>query len=180
MTTLIRTTTTATQWLFHRVLTASTRRGSYLRVKSKLASNTVLYLMPPKRSASSTSNKRNLPDSDADEEQKMSKASSSKRKIAASPEDTSDGESSKPTKKAKIAKPSESSADEQPTNKVLPVYIEFPPKQSGALRLATWNICGLAASSKKVNLHDGRVSFMLTSRRGSNTTWKLRMPTCSY
>ncbi|KAG6867030.1 hypothetical protein C0991_003947 [Blastosporella zonata] len=37
----------------------------------------------------------------------------------------------------------------QPTNKVMPVTITFAPKIPGTLRLATWNICGLAASSKK-------------------------------
>ncbi|KAG6878918.1 hypothetical protein C0992_006609 [Termitomyces sp. T32_za158] len=37
----------------------------------------------------------------------------------------------------------------QPTNKVLPVTITFPQKTPGTLRIATWNICGLAASSKK-------------------------------
>ena len=38
----------------------------------------------------------------------------------------------------------------QPTNKVLPVNIVFPPRAAGTLRLATWNVCGLAAAQKKV------------------------------
>ena len=38
----------------------------------------------------------------------------------------------------------------QPTNKVLPVHISFPPRAPDALRIATWNVCGLAASQKKV------------------------------
>lgn len=38
----------------------------------------------------------------------------------------------------------------QPTNKVLPVNISFSPKTPGTLRLATWNVCSLAASQKKV------------------------------
>ncbi|PFH54216.1 hypothetical protein AMATHDRAFT_53084 [Amanita thiersii Skay4041] len=37
----------------------------------------------------------------------------------------------------------------QPTNKVLPVHIKFPQRSPGAVRIATWNICGLAASQKK-------------------------------
>ena len=42
------------------------------------------------------------------------------------------------------------SENEQPTNKVLPVQISFAPKAEGTVRIATWNICGLAAASKKV------------------------------
>jgi len=38
----------------------------------------------------------------------------------------------------------------QPTNKVLPVHINFPPRVPDVLRIATWNVCGLAASQKKV------------------------------
>ena len=38
----------------------------------------------------------------------------------------------------------------QPTNKALPAKIEFPPRSEGNIRIAAWNICGLAASSKKV------------------------------
>ena len=38
----------------------------------------------------------------------------------------------------------------QPTNKVLPVHISFPQRSSDTLRIATWNVCGLAASQKKV------------------------------
>ena len=39
---------------------------------------------------------------------------------------------------------------QQPTNKVLPVQISFPPKMEGTVRIAAWNICGLAAAQKKV------------------------------
>ncbi|CDO68300.1 hypothetical protein BN946_scf184799.g27 [Trametes cinnabarina] len=53
-------------------------------------------------------------------------------------------------------------AEKQPTNKVLPVHIEFAPKAEGAIRIATWNICGLAAASKKVN--NDPVDPALTSR----------------
>ncbi|KAG6851259.1 hypothetical protein H0H93_011695 [Arthromyces matolae] len=57
------------------------------------------------------------------------------------------------TKKAKtdsdVDAPLVTSENAQPTNKVLPVHIEFSPRLPGTLRIATWNICGLAASSKK-------------------------------
>ncbi|KAG5647284.1 hypothetical protein DXG03_000820 [Asterophora parasitica] len=53
------------------------------------------------------------------------------------------------TKKAKVTSPAPRPENAQPTNKVLPVNISFPPKTPGTLRLAAWNICGLAASSKK-------------------------------
>ncbi|KAI6045727.1 Endonuclease/exonuclease/phosphatase [Pisolithus marmoratus] len=57
------------------------------------------------------------------------------------------------TKKVKGKKTTEeslgTSANGQPTNKVLPVHISFPPRAEGTLRLATWNICGLAAAQKK-------------------------------
>jgi hypothetical protein len=49
-----------------------------------------------------------------------------------------------PPKQAKVI-------EGQPTNKVLPTTINFPPRTPGTLRLATWNICGLAASQKKVS-----------------------------
>ncbi len=39
-----------------------------------------------------------------------------------------------------------------PTNKVLPVQIEFPPKLPGTMRLAAWNVSGLVACEKKVTL----------------------------
>ena len=35
-------------------------------------------------------------------------------------------------------------------NKVLPVNISFPARIEGTVRIATWNICGWAASQKKV------------------------------
>ncbi|KAJ3556451.1 hypothetical protein NM688_g2019 [Phlebia brevispora] len=73
-----------------------------------------------------------------------------KRKAdTSSPEHASDAEASQPKKKTKASESTGSSGSSQPTNKVLPVRIEFPPKTAGTLRLATWNICGLAASSKK-------------------------------
>ena len=35
-------------------------------------------------------------------------------------------------------------------NKVLPINISFPDRIKGTVRIATWNICGWAASHKKV------------------------------
>ncbi|KAG6814533.1 hypothetical protein H0H92_000059 [Tricholoma furcatifolium] len=61
-----------------------------------------------------------------------------------------DGEvKTKPTQAKKVKVDSEELENTQPKNKVLPVNIKFPPKTAGTLRLATWNICGIAASSKK-------------------------------
>jgi AP endonuclease-1 len=87
------------------------------------------------------------------------RASSSKRKAS-----DSDDEAPKTPKKAKVA---DAPINTQPTNKVLPVNIvfpgalqrpwyqkkttsnPFPDRIPGTLRLATWNVCGLAASQKK-------------------------------
>lgn len=76
-------------------------------------------------------------------------ASSGKRKADSGP----DG--SEKTKKAKVDAPGSAeqtglAPNGQPTNKVLPVKISFPPRADGATRIASWNICGLAASQKKV------------------------------
>ncbi|KAJ7632809.1 Endonuclease/exonuclease/phosphatase [Roridomyces roridus] len=72
------------------------------------------------------------------------KASSSKRKAT----EDSDNEQTQP-KKAKKAATEPVNKGSQPTNKVLPVNIQFPDRIPGTLRLATWNVCGLAASQKK-------------------------------
>lgn len=81
-------------------------------------------------------------------------ASTSKRKASLSDDE---GEPSQSNKKTKVSlAPSENA---QPTNKVLPVTIVFPQPKPGTLRLATWNVCGLAASQKKVgpgNRRSGR------------------------
>lgn len=84
-------------------------------------------------------------------------AGSSKKRKADSSGSEDDGPGPSGTKKPKKGKDDEDDAAEravsangQPTNKVLPVKIEFKPKAEGALRIATWNICGLAAASKKV------------------------------
>jgi AP endonuclease-1 len=72
-------------------------------------------------------------------------ASTSKRKASPSPSN-SDDDAPKAIKKPKV---SASRYSDQPTNKVLPVDINFPPRVSNTLRFATWNIAGLAASQKK-------------------------------
>ncbi|VDB82725.1 unnamed protein product [Peniophora sp. CBMAI 1063] len=80
------------------------------------------------------------------------KRTASKRKA----ESTSDDESEpkKSTKKTKVAAPAPAvegslAPNGQPTNKVLPVNITFSPRVDGTVRISTWNICGLAAASKK-------------------------------
>lgn len=90
------------------------------------------------------------------------RAASSKRKAVDEDEDEAEPSAPKASKskKAKTDKNTKASVAEgadtglapngQPTNKVLPVHIQFPPKTPNTVRIATWNICGLAASSKKV------------------------------
>ena len=72
-------------------------------------------------------------------------ASTSKRKESPS---SLDEDVPKATKKQKVSASVPTHSD-QPTNKVLPVDISFPPRISNTLRFATWNIAGLAASQKK-------------------------------
>ncbi|EKM82547.1 hypothetical protein AGABI1DRAFT_111155 [Agaricus bisporus var. burnettii JB137-S8] len=62
-----------------------------------------------------------------------------------------DDEESQPSslKKSKSTIISHQPENPQPTNKVLPVHISFPPRTPDTLRIATWNICGWAASHKK-------------------------------
>ncbi|KAF7793141.1 hypothetical protein EIP86_004250 [Pleurotus ostreatoroseus] len=121
--------------------------------------------MPPRRSVASSSKKRERDSSDASDTEDSPARSATKRKAATPESDNSDSQSSKPIKKAKTSQSSKSRKEAktspsvsterasigQPTNKVLPVHIEFPPKIADTLRLATWNICGLAASSRKVH-----------------------------
>ncbi|KAK0210872.1 Endonuclease/exonuclease/phosphatase [Desarmillaria ectypa] len=66
------------------------------------------------------------------------RAGTSKRKAT-----DSDGDATS-IKKVRVDFPVEGA---QPTNKVLPVNISFPPRKG--LRIAAWNVCGLAASQKK-------------------------------
>ncbi|KAJ7172282.1 Endonuclease/exonuclease/phosphatase [Mycena filopes] len=113
------------------------------------------------------------------------RASSSKRKAAS---DSDNDEAEKPVKKAKVAKVPEARVNTQPTNKVLPVNIAFPERIPGTLRLATWNVCGLAASQKKgfkyyVEAEDPDI-LVLTETKVNNEpidlALKARFPHCSW
>ena len=70
--------------------------------------------------------------------------------------DTEGGSQSQSQSQAKRAKQTETTPGDakapngQPTNKVLPVNITFPPRAAGTLRFAAWNVCGLAAAQRKV------------------------------
>ncbi|KIM62160.1 hypothetical protein SCLCIDRAFT_1215510 [Scleroderma citrinum Foug A] len=81
--------------------------------------------MPPKRKAATTETLSDI------EESSQSQSVAKKTKAANQSLDTA------------VA------ANGQPTNKVLPAHISFPPCTEGSVRLATWNICGLAATQKK-------------------------------
>ncbi|KAF8917400.1 Endonuclease/exonuclease/phosphatase [Mucidula mucida] len=79
-------------------------------------------------------------------------------------------------------------ANGQPNNKTLPVSISFPAKTDGALRIAAWNICGLAASQKKgfkfyVEAEDPDV-LVLTETKVNNEpvdpALKARFPHCYW
>jgi len=82
------------------------------------------------------------------------KKTQEKRKAPDSPSDNEDASQSQTAlKKAKVSNDSSEpviAPNGQPTNKVLPVNINFPPRIEGTVRLATWNICSLASASKKV------------------------------
>lgn len=123
--------------------------------------------MPPRRTASKrkasespVDSEDSPPGSDFEEKPKKKTKASAKRKAAASDDEAgpSNAKGSK-SKKAKTTEDTENSEtakglapNGQPTNKVLPVHIELPPRDDNVLRIATWNICGLAASSKKVRV----------------------------
>ena len=137
-------------------------------------------IMPPKRAASSKRKAEPPSDSPEEfEEESQSDASSvhsdsppaaEKRKTAAQPKAKPKAKAGagagagkgkgkgKATATKAQAKSKEKDADTnafpdpdaQPTNKVLPEHIAFAPKAEGTVRIATWNICGLAAAQKKV------------------------------
>ncbi|KAF9013973.1 Endonuclease/exonuclease/phosphatase [Cyathus striatus] len=81
------------------------------------------------------------------------KRPSNKRKVEESSGSDAINEGSsvakRPKKNTSETPASASSESAQPTNKVLPVHISFPPKTAESTRIATWNVCGLAASQKK-------------------------------
>ena len=120
--------------------------------------------MPPKRAAASK--RKAEPASEDDEPLSAAESSQSevepapkKRKTATKANGTAkkgQGKGKSAAKEATTRKGDEgadaaaASENAQPTNKVLPVQISFAPKAEGTVRIATWNICGLAAASKKV------------------------------
>ena len=122
--------------------------------------------MPPKRtvskrkaSESPVDSEDSPPGSDFEEEKPKKKAKAGAKRKAAFSDDEAGPSTAKgsKSKKAKTAEDTEETVkgfapNGQPTNKVLPVHIEFPPRGDNVLRIATWNICGLAASSKKVRV----------------------------
>lgn len=133
----------------------------YLRYATSLRHFTNSYIskMPAKRiAATKASSTKSAPQIERTES-----SSSRKRKASSSDAEESEVEASqsqsKSKKKAKVANTSEKdgaedgglSANGQPTNKVLPVNINFAPKPADSIRISSWNICGLGASSKKVN-----------------------------
>lgn len=120
-----------------RLLASSSTRLSPRALSGPFLSRSPFTVMPPKKAPST-----------------------SKRKLSSSPEDEEPEAVKRPktnaTGKGKAKEPAADSGDTgigpngQPTNKVMPVNIEFPKKTPGTLRFASWNICGLAAAQKKV------------------------------
>lgn len=109
-------------------------RHHFLPLTSLLPSKN--FSMPPKRAASLKS----------------------KRKSSPAASDSEDGGSK--AKKAKVTRKKEAAEqvgvapeNAQPTNKELPENIEFPVKIAGTIRIASWNVSGLAAAQKKVRFH---------------------------
>ncbi|OCH85690.1 hypothetical protein OBBRIDRAFT_797911 [Obba rivulosa] len=90
--------------------------------------------MPPKRAAS----KRDAADPDPDAQP------AKKAKVSAAPAKPSAGASSG----GQDGEPA-LAANGQPTNRVLPAHVAFAGKAPGTVRVATWNVCGLAAAQKK-------------------------------
>jgi AP endonuclease 1 len=60
-----------------------------------------------------------------------------------------DSDKAESRKKPKVAE-SELAPNGQPTNKGIPDDLVLPPRVPGTIRIAAWNVCGLAASQKKV------------------------------
>lgn len=91
---------------------------------------------------------------------KRAASSKSKRKSESSRAASDSEEGGSKAKKAKVARKKEAGEEvgvapenAQPTNKDLPENIEFPAKIAGTIRIASWNVSGLAAAQKKVRFH---------------------------
>ncbi|KAH9934711.1 Endonuclease/exonuclease/phosphatase [Fomitopsis serialis] len=112
------------------------------------------HRMPPKRAASGKA-KRKLEEESADPETESSFGTESdaegagkakgKGKAKAKPANGNDDGQ----KDGGEGSTSELAPNGQPTNRVMPVQVSFPPREEGRVRIATWNICGLAAAQKK-------------------------------
>lgn len=94
--------------------------------------------MPPKRTASlkASGSKRKVDERDTDTEEETQRVEESQ---------SSSKGSLKRTKTEYIQ-------NGQPKNRILPVTIKFDKRSEDSLRIATWNVCGLAASQKKVRV----------------------------
>ena len=112
---------------------------------------TTSSLNMPRKKAAAPKRKRPEPEEESEVEATTSE-------VLSDAGDSDAPSSSKPkAKKTKLTKPKATKAtkadrpvNDQPTNKVLPSEIEFPAKNEGCVRIATWNICGLASAEKKV------------------------------
>lgn len=169
-----------------------------------LAATRTRLEMPLKRAASGKAKRkleeRESPDPDtgssigteSDAEPKAKGRASKKAKV-----DTGEAKSAGKTKtkgKAKSADAQEGAKEDgdgstsalapngQPTNKVMPVQVSFPPREEGRVRISTWNICGLAAAQKKVRSHDlrmlmqaGRTTHALNRDSNSTSRRKIRI-----
>ena len=77
---------------------------------------------------------------------------SSKRKVEIDTDTEDQVESQQTSGSQKKLKRTATTAFEsdQPRNKEMPSEISIPPKSEGTIRISAWNICGFAASLKKV------------------------------
>ncbi|KAI0336535.1 hypothetical protein GY45DRAFT_1238178 [Cubamyces sp. BRFM 1775] len=122
--------------------------------------------MPPKRAAATKRKAVSPPDDDPtpseseqqspSEHEESDKPVAKKRKTGSSAKGKAAPKAAESTKgkgkgtSSAAAAAAKAEAGRQPTNKVLPVHIAFAPKAAeGTVRIAAWNICGLAAAQKK-------------------------------
>ena len=138
----------------------------FLRVRPFQLALRYTHTMAPKPKLKASGSKRKIEERDTDTEQETQRV-----------EESQASGSSKSLKRAKT----EYFQNGQPKNKVLPVKVEFTKRDEDALRIATWNVCGLAASLKKVRgaaLETGPRSDATVSR-DLNPTSKGKIPTFS-
>ena len=126
-------------WLQARRTFAPTRYQSL----SKRAS----FIMPVSRKTSNLESKRKFEEDDDFEDGPSSQ-------MTATQESQSQASQSSKAKKARTG-----GSTPEHVNKVLPLNISFPARIEGTVRIATWNICGWAASQKKV----GQIIYVVCS-----------------